>query len=847
MRLFVALSVAAVTAFVPPTRVGDSFPKSSRHPSPERRPLTRAAAEPPARTYAAHTSRSAHATLAPRALNDVVKQYCGRCHNATMKRGNLSLASFDVASAPANADVAEKMVAKLRIGMMPPAGSARPSADTINALIATLERQLDSAAAANPDPGHRTFQRLNRAEYRASVNELLGLDVDAGVYLPPDTKSDNFDNIADVQVLSPMLLDGYLRAASDISWLAVGNLNATTASHTYTMPKMASQTEHVEGTPFGTRGGMAVDHVFPADGEYRFDVNFFHETTGAFAGGLARGEKIEISVDGERVALLDIDRFMTASDPNGVGMATEAVRITAGKHRLAAAFIPPGFQSVSQELISPLKYSLFSTSNATAYGFAQVPHLREFTVKGPLRVTGVSETPTRRRIFSCRPAENATREVERTCATSIVNRLATLAYRRPLTNEDRDGLLSLYDAGRAQGAGFEQGVRAMIEGMLASPDFVFRFERVPNTVNVANPRGSYALRDLDLASRLSFFLWSAPPDRELIALATQNRLSQPAVLERQVRRMLADSRASSLSTRFAAQWLRLPDLDGVQPDIRQYPDFDEQLRAAMRKETELFFDDIVKRDRSVLQLYAADYTFVNEQLARHYGIPNVAGPAFRRVAYTDSTRRGILSHASVLTLTSHAGRTSAVERGKWVMEVLLNSPPPPPPPGVPDLEATPGAANGRLLTVRERMEEHRKSPACSSCHKMMDPIGLALEGFDVTGRVRVRDNGMPVDTRGELWDGTSASTVRDLQAALMRRQETLLRTFTKNLMAYGVGRRVEASDMPTIRRIVRDAGTQQNRLSAYILGVVMSPAFRQQRVETPAVTNTAPVPFPSSR
>ncbi|MBK6308835.1 MAG: DUF1592 domain-containing protein [Gemmatimonadetes bacterium] len=778
-----------------------------------------------------HTNSRTPPRPAPAELNAVVKQYCGRCHNPTAKRGNLSLSAFDVGTAPAQSEVAEKVIAKLRSGMMPPPGSARPAPDTIAALVQSLELQLDSAFAANPNPGHRTFQRLNRAEYRASVKQLLGLELDAGIYLPPDTKSDNFDNIADVQALSPTLLDGYLRAASDISWLAMGNPRASAASHTYTVPKTASQVEHVEGTPFGTRGGISVEHIFPADGEYRFTMNFFHETTGAFAGGLARGEKLEVSIDGERAALLDIDRFMHASDPNGVSMSTDPVRVTAGPHRVSAAFVPPGFQGVVQDLISPLKYSLSSTSNATAYGFSLLPHLRDVTVKGPFVTTGVSETPVRRRLLTCRPATPAQ---ARPCAQSIITRLATEAYRRPLTDEDRRGLMSLYDASSADG-GFEAGVRGALEGLLASPDFVFRFERAPADATAGK---AYRLRDIDLASRLSFFLWSSPPDRALLAAAQRGALSQPAGLEREVRRMLADPRASALSTRFAAQWLRLPDLDIVQPDVRQYPDFDEQLRRAMRRETEIFFDDLVRGDRNVLDLYRADYTFVNERLAQHYGIPNVAGDQFRRVQYSDTLRRGLLGHASVLTLTSHATRTSAVERGKWVMEVLLNSPPPPPPPGVPDLEATPGNQGARLLTVRERMEEHRKNPACSSCHKMMDPIGLAMEQFDVTGRVRLRDNGMPIDSRGDLWDGTNAQNLNQLQTALLRREETLLRTFTRNLMAYAVGRRVEAYDMPTVRQIVRDAAAQDHKMSAYILGVVRSPAFRMQRVEDAATKAT---------
>ncbi len=779
--------------------------------------------------------------LSARDLNDVVGQYCQDCHNDTRRRGNLSLDTFDPGLASRHPDVAEKVVAKLRAGMMPPVGSDRPSSDTVDALIATLERQLDSAAAKHPNPGGRTFQRLNRAEYQASIRDVLGLEVDAAAYLPPDTKSDNFDNVASTQLLSPTLLDGYLRAASDISWLALGNAKASSAAHTYTVPKMASQVTHVEGAPFGTRGGISVVHTFPADGVYRFDVNFFHETTGAFAGGLARGEKLEVSVDGERAALLEIDRFMHASDPNGVAMSTDTVRITAGPHRISAAFVPPAFQGVVQDLISPLKYSLSSTSNATAYGFTQLPHLREFTVKGPVRVTGVTETPSRRRLLSCHASSGV---AARACAQSIITRVGSDAYRRPLTAEDRRGLMSLYDAGVANGAGFESGVRAALEGVLASPDFVFRFERAPTGVA---PGSNYRLRDIDLASRLAFFLWSAPPDRALVNEAVAGRLSTPAVLKRQVRRMLDDPRAATLATRFAAQWLRLPDLDMVQPDIRQYPDFDEQLRLAMRRETELFVEEMVKRDRSVLDLYRADYTYVNEQLARHYGIPNVAGPAFRRVPYPDSTRRGILSHASILTLTSHAARTSAVERGKWVMEVMLNSPPPPPPPGVPDLEATPDNNGGRPLTVRERMLQHRANPACSSCHKMMDPIGLVLENFDVTGRWRVRDNGMPIDSRGDLWDGTKAQSLPELQGALLRRQETLLRTFTRNLMVYGLGRRVEAYDMPTIRHIVRDASRENHKFSAYVLGIVQSPAFQMQRAPDASPQVSAPQSTPPSR
>jgi cytochrome c5 len=770
-------------------------------------------------------SVSARPTTIPAdALNEVVKRYCQRCHSDTQRRGNLTLTPFDVAAAPRMADVAEKVVAKLRSGMMPPPGSTRPAADTLDALVATLESQLDAAATADPNPGRRTFQRLNRAEYTAAIRDLLSLEIDAGAYLPLDTKSDNFDNIADVQVLSPTLLDAYLRAASEISWLAVGNPKATASSATYTVPRTASQTEHVEGAPFGTRGGVSVMHTFPSDGAYTFKVFFYHETTGAFAGGNARGEQIEISIDGQRAGLLDIDRFMTASDPNGVSMATEPIRVTAGPHRVSAAFIPPAFQGVVQDLISPLKWSLASTSNATAYGFSLLPHLRDLVITGPTNPSGVSDSPVRRRIFSCRPSGGTD---GRACARSIVTRLATAAYRRPLTAGDVNGLMAFYDQGLTKD-GFDGGVRTALEAILASPDFVFRFERAPARVK---PGETYRLADIDLASRLAFFLWSGPPDHELLTLAGQGRLSDDAVLEREVRRMMRDPRAATLATRFAAQWLRLQDLDKVKPDPNLYPNFADNIAGDMVRETEIFFEHLVREDRSVLDLFTADYTFVNERLARHYGIANVAGPEFRRVSVADPRRRGVLGQASVLTLTSHATRTSPVDRGKWVMEVFLNSPPPPPPPGVPDLEATPGAHDGRPLTVRERMEQHRKDPNCSSCHRMMDPIGLALEHFDVTGQWRMRDNGAPIDSRGELWDGTAVETPTDLRHALLKRRESLLRTFTRNLMAYAIGRRVEYYDMPSVRTIVRTAAAKDDRISSYIMGIVNSPAFRMQKAE----------------
>ena len=758
----------------------------------------------------------------------VIEGTCQRCHNDRARYGNMSLDGFEVATAHDQPALAEKMVRKLRAGLMPPAGAGRPDEAVLAGLAVALETQLDAAAVVTPYPGRRSFQRLNRAEYKRSIRDLLSLDVNAGDYLPLDTKSANFDNIADVQLLSPTLMNGYLTAASEVSRLAVGDPGASPTETAYKVTRWVSQREQVEGAPYGSRGGVSVVHTFPADGEYVFRVSFHHETTGdLFGSGRAAlhtadsPEQVEISVDGERVALLDIDRWMHVSDPDGVNLWTDPTRVSAGPHRISAVFVRR-FEGPAQDLISPHEWSLSSTSVANAYGFTSLPHLRDFAVRGPFAATGVSDTPSRARIFTCRPM---TVDAGRPCARTIIERLGAAAYRQPLTADSIEGLMSLYDAGAAEG-GFEPGVRMALEGILASPHFVFRFEEPPVDTR---PTDSFDITEHDLASRLSFFLWSGGPDARLLQLANTGRLSEPDVLAGQVRRMLADPRAEALATRFAAQWLRLPDLDTLHPDVRIYPDFDEQLKRAMRQETERFFHHLVQEDRSLLELLSADYTFVNERLASHYGIPDVIGPRFRRVTFpADEPRRGLLGHGSVLTLTSHAERTSPVLRGKWVMEVLLGSPPPPPPPNVPDLEETATAEGGRLLSVRERMELHRASPACSSCHRMMDPIGLALEHYDVTGARRIRDNGTPIDASGELYDGTPVRSAADLRTALLNRPIPFIRTFTENLMAYGLGRRLEYYDMPAVRDVVRAANANGNRLSAFVLGIVRSPAFQMK-------------------
>ncbi len=759
--------------------------------------------------------------------NATLRTYCMVCHNDRMRTGNMSMAGFDAGDAPASPELAEKVISKLQLGMMPPPGARRPEEDTLLEIAVSLEDQLDSSAAADPNPGRRSFQRLNRAEYTAAIRDLFALDVDASNYLPQDTLSANFDNIADVQLLSATLMDSYLRAAGEISRLAVGDPDAAPAETSYFVSRWASQRRQVEGAPYGTRGGLAVDHTFPADGHYIFRLSLHHEVCGPIVGTGAAAlnseenpERIELSIDGERAALLSIDPWMHTSDPNGATMLTEPIFVKAGPRKVAAAFLRQ-FDGPVMDLISPHDWSLASTNIALTYGIHSLPHLRDVLIRGPFDPTGVSATPSRERIFTCRPL--AAGEA-RDCAGEILGRLGRLAYRGSLSEENLDALLALYDAGEAE-AGFEEGIRMGIEGMLASPNFVFRIEE---PVDPREAAYGYRLSGLDLASRLSFFLWGTIPDDELLDAAGSDRLHEPEVFEAQVLRMLRDPRSEALASRFASQWFRLQDLEKINPTVRVYPDFHQQLKTAMVEETERFFHHLVAEDRSIFELFTADYTFVNERLAHHYGIEGVTGPEHRMVRYPDDMRRGIFGHGSMLTLTSHPYRTSAVLRGKWIMEVLLGSPPPPPPPNVPELEEIEAGEAGRELTAREALEIHRDNPACRSCHRMMDPIGIAMEQFDVTGRVRVKDAGQPVDASGEFYDGTSITDVRDLRTALLKRPVPMLRTFTENLMAYALGRRVEHYDQPRIREIVREAEASDYRMSAFILGVARSPAFQEK-------------------
>ncbi|MBY0496713.1 MAG: DUF1592 domain-containing protein [Cyanobacteria bacterium] len=781
---------------------------------------------PKAVTPIAPAVAHAPATLGPPAQAELVKTYCTGCHNDRSKAGELTLVGWDTTRATAERDLTEKMIHKLRAGMMPPSGARRPAADQIAKFVAALETRMDAFAVTDPNPGWRPFQRLNRAEYAREIKNILELDVDVTAFLPADTISDGFDNVADVQTFSPTLMEGYLRAASRIAMLAIGDPEGSAAQATFKLPKTASQMERVEGAPPGTRGGISVDHTFVADGDYVFSMDFFAEPLGFLFGNTRPGEEIEVSLDGARLAIFQIDPRMS-EEKTGLTLKTAPLHVKAGTHRVTAAFIQR-FEGLINDLIAPIDHTMADTEIGIAYGITTLPHLRSLSIVGPHRVTGVSDTPSRRRVFTCRPLSQLE---ENTCAADIVRRLATQAFRRPVAEKDHARLMTFYSRGRKD-RHFEAGITKALEAILASPQFLFRVEQwaEPASPKLEERRRAYVLGDYELASRLSFFLWGRGPDAELLKAAGQGRLALPGALTKQARRMLASPNADALATRFASQWLRLQDLEKVIPDPILYPYSDQTLSLALKKETELFFDSLVREDRSLLDLFTADYTFANERVARHYGVPNVTGPEFRRVSLP-ADRRGILGHGSILTLTSIAERTSPVQRGKWVMEVLLGSPPPPPPPNVPALEETKGTADsGRALTVRERMEQHRSNPQCTSCHRVIDPLGLALENFDATGKWRVRDGGMAVDTKGQLFDGTSIEGPDGLRDALLRHKDVILLSFTRSLMTYALGRRVEAFDMPAVRRIIRDAEAQNYRISAFVNGIVESDAFRMAKL-----------------
>ncbi|MBM3781446.1 MAG: DUF1592 domain-containing protein [Acidobacteria bacterium] len=796
---------------------------------------TQAAAPKPA---SAPVPVVAHRVAAP-GLDSVdqskmVAQYCATCHSDRGKAGGLSLADYDASKAAEHADVTEKIIRKLRAGMMPPQGARRPEASQLALLATSLEDRVDQASALRPNPGRRPFQRLNRAEYAAAVRDLLEFDVDVTAYLPPDTISAGFDNVADAQTFSPTLMDGYLRAASQISRLAVGDKSASATSVTYKIGRTASQMRQVEGAPIGTRGGISVVHTFPADGDYVFKMNLHNEPLGGLAGRTSMTvldvkEVVEVSINGERVALLPLNTRMSETDPaNSLDIQTPPIHVSAGPQRVSAAFLQ-NLDGPIDDLLTPLENTLADVS--ITFGITMLPHLRNFTVLGPSNVTGVSETVSRQRVFVCRPTSPAEEE---TCALKIVRNLTGKAYRGAPSAADLQDAMKFYEQGRERG-GFEGGVRMALQSVLMSPRFLFRLEPMPT----ASPLRAYRISDTELASRLSFFLWGTSPDADLLSAASSGSLRTTTGFSRQVKRLLADRRARALSDRFAAQWLRLQDLDKIIPDYLTFPQYDATLGAAMGEETRLLFESIVREDRSVLDLLTADYTFVNERLAKHYNLPNVSGAGFHRVAVPEY-RRGLLGQGSILTLTSVADRTSPVQRGKWVMEVLLGSPPPAPPPNVPSLdESVKTTAGGKMLSTRERMEEHRKNPSCNSCHRVIDPLGLALDNFDATGAWRIKDNEVPVDADGELYDGSRVSGPAGLREALIRHQDVFLLSFTEKMMTYALGRRIEAADMPMVRAVVRDARKQNYRMSAFVQGIAASPAFRMAAPDAPGAARPA--------
>lgn len=762
----------------------------------------------------------AHSGATLEAQQELVDQYCSVCHGDASQLGGFSWSTVDVAHPEQNAPQAEKIIRKLRAGMMPPAGMPRPEAEALTSLAASLEARIDEAAAEHPHADPPALHRINRREYRNSVRDLLDLEIDVNALLPPDGRTGNFDNMADALTVTPALMQGYVRAADKVARLAVGDPHAPPAMTKYEVPKVVNQMRHIEGTPFGTRGGTSVVHNFPADGEYSFLVEIHYYYTGELIGSnlpeSLQGQEIEVSVDGERVAVFEIDPLQ---EETSTVMKTPSVEIEAGPRRVAAAFVSK-FDGPVEDQYRLVEQTLMDVSIALHAGMTSLPHLQTLTVTGPLSVTGVSDTPSRQKIFTCYPSSA---DEEAACTERILMNLAARAFRRPATIEDLEALMAMYDVGRQHDGGFEDGIRTSVQAILAKPEFVFRFERVPKSVQSGE---TYRVSDVELASRLSYFLWSTSPDEELIEVASQGKLQDEGVLEQQVERLLADPRAEALATDFASQWLRLASIEEIHPEPTIFPDYTRNLAESMRREVELLFANIVDEDRNVMDLLSADYTYVDEVLARHYGIPNVLGNRFRRVPLNDPNRYGLLGKGAIMTLTSLARRTSPVARGKYVLEVLLGAPPPNPPAEVPPFPES--VNNEQILSVRERIEQHRASPACAACHQIMDPIGLTLENFDATGRWRSKDGGLPIDTAAEMVDGTPVDGPASLRKALVNRSDAFLGNFTENLLAYGVGRVLDYRDMPAVRAVQQAAAVRDNRFSAFVLGVVKSAPFHMR-------------------
>ena len=757
----------------------------------------------------------------------LVARYCVTCHNDKGRIGGLSLQSADVTEVTRNAEIWEKAVRKLRVGAMPPAGAPRPDAAALDHLASYLETSLDRAYAAKPNPGRAPLHRLNRTEYANAVRDLLNLEVDAAALLPPDDESSGFDNIADVLRVSPSLMERYLSASWNISRMAAGNPNVTPSTSTYRVSPDLSQDQQLEGLPLGSRGGILVRHNFPADGEYVFKVRLWRNTFDLMR-GMEDPHEIEVALDGARVQAATVggkeDFGKMAENPGAFGASVDQrlsirVPVKAGPHEVSAATLLRS-HAVRDDLVKP-----FLRTTIDGLDITGDPSVDRLSIEGPFQPKGAGQTPSRARIFTCRPAKPAE---ELPCARKILSTLAQRAYRRPASEGDLEQLLSFYQRKRNSQGTFDQGIESALQLILASPEFLFRFEADPENVAADT---SYHLGDVALASRLSFFLWSSIPDETLLALASQGKLKDPAVLERQVRRMLADPKAGALVDNFAEQWLFLRNLKSAAPNMEAFPDFDDNLRQAMRQETKLFFRSIMSEDRNVLDLLTANYTFVNERLARHYGIPNVYGSQFRRVTVTEEARRGLLGQASILTVTSYPNRTSPVQRGKWILSNLLGNPPQPPPPNVPELKDN--AEGAKPLSLRERMEAHRTNPVCAGCHKVMDPIGFALENFDAIGRWRTVDDGATIDPSGTLFNGARVSGPVALREMLTSRPDVFTGVMTERLLTYALGKGLESYDMPAVRKIVRDAAARNHRFSALVLGVINSVPFQMKTKQGP--------------
>jgi hypothetical protein len=774
---------------------------------------------------AAATMPATGATMPVDAQRDLIDQYCLKCHNFTDYAGGVEFEVFDPGNAYESAPIAERMLKKLRAGMMPPAGKPRPDFATVQAFATTLENTIDSQE--KPSLRVPKLHRLNRTEYANAVRDLLALELDSTQFLPPDDASRGFDNQAGTLTLSPALLEAYLAAAARISRVAVGTAAAPTQV-TYRVAEDTTQNYHVEGLPFGTRGGLAIDHTFPSDGTYTFKV--FSVNLGNMGNfrpfGEVRGEQLLIYVDGERVAQVDWDKALGVGrrfDEEGGGQLKTidaTLPVKAGPHHVGVTFLATNY-APGLDLNHAFERSTIETGGLP--GFTFYPHIGSVRIDGPSEASETTASPSRARIFTCRPAQ--ARE-EEPCAREIATTLARRAYRGYATSRHVDTLMEFYALGR-RGGSFDDGIEAVVQRVLADPKFVYRMESTPADVA---PGAAYRIGDLDLASRLSFFLWSSIPDDTLMQLAESGELGKPDVLRREVRRMLADPRASALTKNFAGQWLGLRNLAAHAPVVDQFPDFDDNLRQAFRREVELLFASLLEEDRSVLDLLTADYTFVNERLAKHYGIPGIRGSDFGRVKLdaSQSARWGLLGKGEFLTVSSQPGRTSPVIRGNWVLKNILGVPAPDPPPDVPALKAKPAdaAGNARPPSMREQMVQHRSDPKCQGCHKLMDPIGFALEPFDAIGRWRTEDGGNPIDARSEIYDGTPVDGPDGVREFLLKHQDQYVRNVAKNLLTYALGRGVEYDDMPTVRSILRATASDGYRLRGLIEAVAMSDIFR---------------------